>query len=76
MPLLHADGVHKAASLLDLPMQDLGLPPFTDFIEGAVPMQPPWTMQGSVVRGFGRGSKDLGIPTANLDSASLQVGCT
>ena len=54
-------------------MQDLGLPPFTDFIQGAVPMQPPWTMQGTVVKGFGRGSKDLGIPTANLDSASLQV---
>lgn len=25
-----------------------------------------------MVKGFGRGSKELGIPTANLDSASLQ----
>ncbi len=36
-------------------------------------MEPPWTLKGTVVKGFGRGSKELGIPTANLDSASLQV---
>lgn len=32
----------------------------------------PIRMIGTVVRGFGRGSKDLGIPTANLDPTSLQ----
>lgn len=32
----------------------------------------PIRMIGKVVRGFGRGSKDLGIPTANLDRANLQ----
>jgi riboflavin kinase len=32
---------------------------------------PLWCM-GSVVRGFGRGSKELGIPTANLDQDCIQ----
>ena len=35
-------------------------------------MEPPWQLKGTVVKGFGRGSKELGIPTANLDSTSLQ----
>ena len=26
-----------------------------------------------MVKGFGRGSKELGVPTANLDSDSLQA---
>ena len=29
-------------------------------------------LRGTVVKGFGRGSKTLGIPTANLDEASLK----
>lgn len=37
-----------------------------------IPVEPPWQLRGTVVKGFGRGSKELGIPTANLDSASLQ----
>ena len=32
----------------------------------------PIRMISKVVRGFGRGSKDLGIPTANLDRDSLE----
>ncbi len=28
-------------------------------------------MKGAVVKGFGRGSKELGIPTANLDADAL-----
>ena len=32
----------------------------------------PIRMISTVVRGFGRGSKDLGIPTANLDRSTLQ----
>lgn len=31
----------------------------------------PLRMQSSVVRGFGRGSRDLGIPTANLSRAEI-----
>jgi riboflavin kinase len=34
---------------------------------GAVPLDPPIRIAGSVVRGFGRGSRELGIPTANVD---------
>lgn len=33
----------------------------------------PIRMVSSVVRGFGRGSSDLGIPTANLDLSALKV---
>jgi hypothetical protein len=33
----------------------------------------PRAAQGTVVKGFGRGSKELGVPTANLDSESLQA---
>lgn len=32
----------------------------------------PIRLVGNVTQGFGRGSKDLGIPTANLDRAGLQ----
>lgn len=34
-------------------------------------MHPVLRLKGTVVKGFGRGSKDLGIPTANLDAESL-----
>ena len=61
------------ASLLDLRLSQWGLPDFGDRVEGAVPLQPPWTLHGKVVKGFGRGSKELGIPTANVDAAALQV---
>ena len=40
---------------------------------GVIPLEPVWKLKGKVVKGFGRGSKELGIPTANLDAASLQV---
>lgn len=36
-------------------------------------MHPPWRLVGKVVKGFGRGSKELGIPTANLDNSAMQV---
>ena len=32
-----------------------------------------YSMGGAVVKGYGRGSKTLGIPTANLDVAPLKV---
>ena len=62
-------------SLLDFKPEQYGLPAFDDLINGVVPLEPVWRLKGKVVKGFGRGSKELGIPTANLDAASLQV-CT
>lgn len=70
----HAGCCAVLASLYDFAPEQYGLPPFEDRICGElVPVEPPWTLKGTVVKGFGRGSKELGIPTANLDSASLQV---
>ena len=70
----HAGCCAMLASLYDFAPEQFGLPPFEDRICGeVVPVEPPWTLKGTVVKGFGRGSKELGIPTANLDSASLQV---
>lgn len=34
--------------------------------DAVVPILPPWRVKGPVVKGYGRGSKMLGIPTANL----------
>ena len=34
-------------------------------------LAPALRLRGPVVRGFGRGSKSLGIPTANLDAEAL-----
>ena len=38
--------------------------------------EPPYPipLSGPVISGFGRGSKELGIPTANLDSTGLPQG--
>ncbi|CAM0901460.1 unnamed protein product [Alopecurus aequalis] len=49
-------------SLLDLRPEKWGLPPFNDWIEGTLPIEP-WFIGGPVIKGFGRGSKLLGIPT-------------
>jgi len=38
---------------------------------GAVPLSPPLYLKGAVVRGFGRGSRELGVPTANVDPDAL-----
>ncbi|CAI8592184.1 unnamed protein product [Vicia faba] len=54
-------------SLLDLRLENWGLPPFADWVEGTLPVDP-WYIGGPVVKGFGRGSKLLGIPTANLST--------
>ncbi|XP_039064689.1 bifunctional riboflavin kinase/FMN phosphatase-like [Hibiscus syriacus] len=54
-------------SLLDLQPEKWGLPPFPDWIEGTLPTEP-WYIGGPVIKGFGRGSKVLGIPTANLST--------
>uniref|UniRef100_A0A2P2M3U9 Uncharacterized protein MANES_16G020800 n=1 Tax=Rhizophora mucronata TaxID=61149 RepID=A0A2P2M3U9_RHIMU len=49
-------------SLLDFQPKRWGLPPFEDWIEGTLPIEP-WHVGGPVIKGFGRGSKVLGIPT-------------
>ncbi|XP_024018904.1 bifunctional riboflavin kinase/FMN phosphatase isoform X1 [Morus notabilis] len=54
-------------SLLDLRPEKWGLPPFQDWIERTLPLEP-WYIGGPVIKGFGRGSKLLGIPTANLST--------
>lgn len=39
------------------------------------PQQPfPIKLQGKIIKGFGRGSKELGIPTANIPIEGLDVG--
>ncbi|ORY96524.1 hypothetical protein BCR43DRAFT_491846 [Syncephalastrum racemosum] len=41
------------------------------------PEQPyPLPVAGTVVKGFGRGSKELGIPTANLSDEGLEALCS
>jgi riboflavin kinase len=42
------------------------------FVESVLPLRPAVRLGGPVVRGFGRGSKTLGIPTANLDVAPIK----
>lgn len=44
-------------------------PPDADTIRNMLPLR----MTSTVVRGFGRGSTDLGIPTANLDRTATKV---
>ncbi|KAI3438503.1 hypothetical protein D9Q98_000931 [Chlorella vulgaris] len=60
-------------SLLDFRPEQYGLPAFTDTIQGTVPLHPPLQIAGTVVKGFGRGSKELGIPTANVDAGDLRT---
>lgn len=49
-----------------------GLPAFKDLIESVIPLNPAFYIKGKVVKGFGRGSKELGIPTANVDADALR----
>ncbi|CAK9858027.1 unnamed protein product [Sphagnum jensenii] len=67
---LYSDADVVLNSLLDLEPETWGLPPFEDRIGGVLPMGPLY-MGGPVVMGFGRGSKLLGIPTANLATTAL-----
>jgi HAD superfamily hydrolase (TIGR01509 family) len=67
--------VASLPSLLEFRPEEYGLPPFADRLAGgAVPLAPPLRLRGAVVRGVGRGSAQLGIPTANLDPAALEAG--
>ncbi|BAF26235.1 Os10g0209300 [Oryza sativa Japonica Group] len=57
-------------SLLDVRPEKWGLRPFSDWIDDTLPIEP-WFIGGSVIKGFGRGSKVLGIPTANLPAENF-----
>lgn len=46
--------------------------PELPFWKGAIPLDS-ILLQGIVVKGFGRGSKDLGVPTANLDLSTENI---
>ncbi|XP_009390069.2 bifunctional riboflavin kinase/FMN phosphatase-like isoform X1 [Musa acuminata AAA Group] len=59
-------------SLLDLHPEMWGLPPFDDWIEDTLPIEPCY-FGGPVIRGFGRGLKILGIPTANLSAENFSA---
>lgn len=59
-------------SLLDLRPEKWGLPPFKDWIEDTLSIEP-WYIGGPVIKGFGRGSKVLGIPTANLPAENFSA---
>lgn len=47
-----------------------------DPIAGPDTVEPPFPLKvrGPVIKGFGRGSKELGIPTANIPLSGLSVG--
>lgn len=62
---LYTEATEVINSLLDLRPENWGLPPFEDWIDGTLPIEP-WHIGGPVIKGYGRGSKVLGIPTANL----------
>lgn len=63
----HLDKDEVINSLIDLQPENCDLPPFEDWIKGTLPIKP-WYIGGPVIKGFGRGSKMLGIPTANLST--------
>ena len=71
--MILAGMVEILKSLLDFKPESYGLPGFEDTVLGVVPLHPNWRFKGRVVRGFGRGSKELGIPTANINTIALQV---
>lgn len=48
--------------------------PLTTGPEGGPESPFPIRLSGPVIEGFGRGSKELGIPTANIPLAGLSVG--
>ncbi|KAI8548056.1 hypothetical protein RHMOL_Rhmol07G0243000 [Rhododendron molle] len=65
----HLDAAPDEAinSHIDLRPENCDLPPFEDWVKGTLPIKP-WYIEGPVIKGFGRGSKMLGIPTANLST--------
>lgn len=68
--------VARIPTLLAFDPSPFSLPPFSDAIAGgrALRLDPLLRLEGTVVSGFGRGSAELGIPTANLDGEALARG--
>ncbi|KAG2173283.1 hypothetical protein INT43_004657 [Umbelopsis isabellina] len=54
------------------------LNPNRPLVVGPETLQDPYPLKlaGTVVKGFGRGSKELGIPTANLSNEALDALCS
>lgn len=67
--------ISKLTSLLEFCPEMHGLTPFDDSISECIPLSLDgvWKISGHVVKGFGRGSKQLGIPTANVDALSVST---
>lgn len=65
--------VEVLPSLLAWEATKYGLPAFSDLVESVIPLDHPFHIRGKVVKGFGRGSKELGIPTANVDADALRT---
>jgi len=57
---------NKFINLVSLSEEISVLPEFANW-KHHVALEPPLLLAGVVVKGFGRGSKQLGVPTANLD---------
>ena len=82
-----ADSIIK--SLYDFQPERWGLPGFEDYLDVQVkdtagetqepethqilPLHPAINLGGPVVKGFGRGSKTLGVPTANLEIGPIKL---
>lgn len=56
--------VQVLPSLLAFDPASAGLPPFRDVIAGVIPLEEPISIKGTVVKGFGRGSKARGLMLA------------
>jgi HAD superfamily hydrolase (TIGR01509 family) len=67
--------ITRLTSLLEFNPAPFGLDAFDDRIQGTVPFgldaDSVIRIRGEVVTGFGRGSKALGIPTANVDTMAV-----
>eukprot|EP00353_Schmidingerella_taraikaensis_P006718 CAMPEP_0185593756 /NCGR_PEP_ID=MMETSP0434-20130131/72531_1 /TAXON_ID=626734 ORGANISM="Favella taraikaensis, Strain Fe Narragansett Bay" /NCGR_SAMPLE_ID=MMETSP0434 /ASSEMBLY_ACC=CAM_ASM_000379 /LENGTH=186 /DNA_ID=CAMNT_0028220585 /DNA_START=541 /DNA_END=1099 /DNA_ORIENTATION=+ len=57
---------NKFINLASLQAEISTLPEFADW-KLHVPIEPALVLEGTVVKGFGRGSKQLGVPTANVE---------
>jgi hypothetical protein len=56
-PTLDPGLVQILPSLLAFSPPAYGLPPFSDLVEGVIPLDSVFRIKGTVVKGFGRGSK-------------------
>ena len=63
---------NKFIALESLQSEIIGLPEFVDW-DQHVTLDQPIILEGAVVHGFGRGSKQLGCPTANIEMTPENV---